>query len=261
MATPASHSMKPQPLDILWSDDDYVAVAKPAGLATIPGRAETDSVLERLGRQLNLPVTGTTDPRLRVVHRLDKETSGVLLFAKHSAAQRHASHQFQNNTITKEYLAIVRGRPQSDQGEIDEPLALHPQSRQHMIVTKHGRRARTEWKLEHRFRELALLRVFPKTGKTHQIRVHLKHIGLPLAIDPLYNPPPHGAQPGIFLSQFKRGYRLSKGEQERPLIDRLTLHAHRLRFQKLDGQPIEIEAPLPKDLRATLNMLQKYAMR
>src|SRR5215207_8340922 len=84
------------PLEILAQTDDWVAVLKPAGFATIPGRGETDSVLERLGRQLDLPSTGTADPRIRVVHRLDKDTSGVLLFAKNVATQRHLSHQFQN---------------------------------------------------------------------------------------------------------------------------------------------------------------------
>src|SRR3954471_22018706 len=124
-------------LPILFEDSDLVAVTKPPGLATIPGRGETDSVLESLGRQLNLPSAGTIDPRLRVVHRLDKDTSGVLLFAKHIDAQRHLSHQFQNNTIEKEYLALVTGRPQTDNGEIDAPLAPHPTSPKRMIVSKH----------------------------------------------------------------------------------------------------------------------------
>jgi 23S rRNA pseudouridine1911/1915/1917 synthase len=174
------------PLEILAETADWVAVAKPAGLATIPGRGETDSVLERLGRQLGLPSSGTEDPRLRVVHRLDKDTSGVLLFAKNTATQRYFSHQFQNNTVAKEYLAIVVGRPQQPEGEVDAPLGRHATDPKRMAVTKHGGRpARTGWKLEQTFRGYALLRCFPKTGKTHQIRVHLKHAGLPLAVDPL----------------------------------------------------------------------------
>ena len=110
-------------LTILHDDADIVAVFKPAGLATIPGRAETDSVLESIAAQLGLPCTGTADPRIRVVHRLDKDTSGVLLFAKHIDAQRHLSHQFQNNTIEKEYLALVIGRPPADDGDIDDFVA------------------------------------------------------------------------------------------------------------------------------------------
>ena len=248
-------------LEILAQTDDWVAVIKPAGLATIPGRGETDSVLERLGRQLNLPSTGTADPRIRVVHRLDKDTSGVLLFAKNRDAQRHFCHQFQNNTVEKEYLALVAGRPAQHEGEIDAPLARHPNSPQRMAVVKHGGRpARTGWRVKETFRDLTLLRVFPRTGKTHQIRVHLQSMGLPLAIDPLYNPPrDRGTPPGLRLSTFKHGYRPAAGEVERPLIERLTLHAERLRFDAPDGSRVEVLAPLPKDFRAALNMLRKYA--
>jgi RluA family pseudouridine synthase len=243
-------------LSILFDDPDLVAINKPAGLATIPGRAETTSAIEALGAQINLPSSGTVDPRVRLVHRLDKETSGVLLFAKNLPAQRHLSHQFQNNTIEKEYLALVAGRPKDDSGEIDAPLAPHPTSRIHMAVSKHGRRARTLWRIEQRFRDMALLRVFPKTGKTHQIRVHLAHIGLPLLIDPLYNP---RAAAGLLLSHFKRDYRPARDQDERPLIARLTLHAEKLRFEHPNTQRSELIAPIPKDLRAALNMLAKYA--
>ena len=249
-----------QTLDILAQTDDWVAVMKPAGLATIPGRGESDSVLEQLGRQLDLPSGGTADPRVRVVHRLDKDTSGVLLFAKHTAAQRHLSHQFQNNTIGKEYLALVAGRPKEQEGEVDAPLARHPTSPQRMAVVRHGGRpAKTAWRVEEAFRNFTLLRVFPKTGKTHQIRVHLQSIGLPLAIDPLYNAPRGGGgTPGLLLSTFKRGYRPAAGEVERPLIERLTLHAEKLRFVDVGGGDVRVEAPLPKDYRAALNMLRKY---
>ena len=218
-------------------------------------------MLERLAAQLNLPHRGTTDPRLRVVHRLDKETSGVLLFAKNIAAQRHLSHQFQNNAIAKEYVALVQGRPDGREGDIDAPLAPHPTSPQRMTVFKHGRPARTLWRVEETFRDFALLRCFPKTGKTHQIRVHLKHAGMPLAVDSLYNPSRDGAAPGVFLSQFKRGYRPTRGEDERPLIARLTLHAHRLTFSNVNGEHVTIEAELPKDMRATLNQLRRHSRR
>ncbi|MEA2711581.1 MAG: rRNA synthase [Phycisphaerales bacterium] len=242
-------------LEILYRDANLVAVFKPAGLATIPGRGESDSVLEQLGRQLNIPSTGQIDPRVRVVHRLDKETSGVLLFALNRPAQQHVSQQFQNNTVAKEYLALVRGRPTEKEGVVDVPLAPHPTSPRRMAVVKRGGRpTRTEWRLEESFRGFSLIRCYPKTGKTHQIRVHLAHLGLPLAIDPLYGSP----QP-VLLSQFKRGYRPSRGEVERPLIARLTLHAEKLRLLNLDGQPLEIIAAAPKDFRATLNQLRRHA--
>src|SRR5215204_5944514 len=138
----------PDALTILHRDDHLVAVFKPAGLATIPGRGETDSVLEQLGRQLNVPSSGTVDPRVRVVHRLDKDTSGVLLFAKHTAAQRHLSHQFQNNQVRKEYLALVAGRPTEDAGTVDARIDVHPANKRLMTVSKQGRPALTEWRVE-----------------------------------------------------------------------------------------------------------------
>jgi 23S rRNA pseudouridine1911/1915/1917 synthase len=240
-------------LEILFDDANVVAVNKPAGLATIPGRDESDSVLQMLARQLGLPSSGSTDPRLRVVHRLDKETSGILLFAKNLDAQRHLSHQFQNNTVAKEYLAIVQGHPKQESGQIDAPIAPHPTVKTRMAISMHGRRALTFWKLEQRFRDFSLLRCFPKTGKTHQIRVHLASIGVPLAVDPIYNQKA-GA---IFLSQIKRDYRASSREREKPLIERLTLHAERIRFCGVDGQQVEIIAAAPRDFRAACNQLAR----
>ncbi len=252
---------RPTPLPILWQQGSILAIDKPAGLAVIPGRDESESLIQRLAEQLNLQCSGTGDPRVRVVHRLDKDTSGVVLYATDVAAQRFLSHQFQNNTIIKEYLAIVAGRPSGDEGTVGGAIGPHPTSPKHMIVTKHGRPALTNWKVEGRYGDWALLRVFPKTGKTHQIRVHMKSLGLPLAVDPLYNPPRDGATPGLWLSQFKRDYRPTRGEAERPLIARLTLHAHRLTFQTPQGQTVTIESEPPKDFRATVNQLNRHARR
>jgi RluA family pseudouridine synthase len=249
--------MRREGLGIVFEDERLIAVAKPPNLATIPGRREEDSVIEALSRQIGLPCRGTADPRLRLVHRLDKETSGVLLMAKDIDAQRHISHQFQNNAVEKEYLAIVYGRTNEDDGEIDAPIAPHPTSRDRMYVTKHGRPARTLWRVERRMKRLTLLRCFPKTGRTHQIRVHLKHIGLPLAVDSLYNPGRPGEPAGIFLSHYKRDYRPTAGEEERPLIGRLTLHAERLSFVHPNGQRMTLECQPPKDFRAAVNQLSK----
>jgi 23S rRNA pseudouridine1911/1915/1917 synthase len=242
-------------LALLWQNQNFVAIAKPSGLASIPGRGEKTSAFPELAKQLNLPHRGETDPRLRLVHRIDKDTSGLLLFAKNREAQRHISHQFQNNQVNKEYLALVAGRPDSDEGEIDSPIARHPAKPTLMAVSKHGRPARTQWRIEERLGPYTLLRVYPKTGKTHQIRVHLKSIHLPLAIDLLYNP---AAPPALMLSSFKRNYQRTS-EPERPLIARLTLHAEKLAFKNLDGSPIELTAPLPKDFRATLAQLRKHS--
>lgn len=247
-------------LELLYDDPHLVAVDKPAGLATIPGRAETTCAQYILAAQLKLPFKGEADPRIRVVHRLDKDTSGVLLFAKDIETQRHISHQFQNNAVQKEYLALVHGRPQADEGEIDAPIGVDRKRPDHMCVDRKGRPARTLWKVEETFRGLTLIRCFPKTGKTHQIRVHLLSIGHPLAIDPLYGPPPEeGKEPGLFLSQYKKGYRLGRFQEERPLMSRLTLHAERIAFDHPEKGPMQVASPLPKDFRAMLNMLRKYA--
>jgi RluA family pseudouridine synthase len=247
------------PLDILYDDDQLVAINKPAGLASIPGRGESTSVIEALAGQLKLPCSGDIDPRLRMVHRLDKGTSGVLLLAKTRAAQRHLCQQFLNHAAAKEYLAIVAGRPAQSAGEIDAPLMRHPTSPQRMAIGKQGRPARTRWRLEQPLGPLSLLRVFPKTGKTHQIRVHLQSIGLPLAIDPLYNP--KSLPTGLYLSQFKRDYRPTRGQQEHPLINRLTLHAEKLTFIHPQGREMTITAPPPKDFRATVKQLARHGSR
>ncbi|MCC6239661.1 MAG: RluA family pseudouridine synthase [Phycisphaerales bacterium] len=245
-------------LRIILEDGLLVAVEKPAGLATIPGRGESDSVIQKLARQIGLPASGQADPRLRLVHRLDKETSGILLLAKTIDAQRWLSQQFQNNTIQKQYLALVSGKPSSNQGQIDLPLAVDPLNRKKMAIVKKGRPALTLWQVEQIYRHGALLRVFPRTGKTHQIRVHLKAIGHPLMVDALYHPLPP-AQRGIWLSHFKRGYRTKTDQPERPLIDRLTLHAEQLSFVHPDGREIQLHCQPPKDFRSAVSALEKFA--
>lgn len=230
--------------DILWQDAHLVAVAKPAGLATVPGRGEESSVLEQMAG-------------CRIVHRLDKETSGVLLLAKDAEAQAHIGRQFFRREISKEYLALVAGTPVEESGHIDAPVGTHPVRKKLMAIVRNGKPAVTDWKVEKRLGPFTLIKCFPRTGRRHQIRVHLKSIGLPLAVDPDYNRPRPGEPAGIFLSRFKRNYHGK--DQERPLIGRLTLHALRLAFCDLEGKEIVVECEPPKDFRAVLAALGKYA--
>jgi len=247
-------------IPIIFEDQQIVVINKPAGLASIPGRGEKTSVVELIAAQTNLPFTGNTDPRIRVVHRLDKDTSGVLVFAKTIEVQRCLSHQFQNNLAGKKYLALVVGKPLDKEGEINAPLEADRRRPGAMKVFKRGKPAKTHWRVEKTYRGLSLLRVFPKSGKTHQIRVHLQYLGHPLAVDSLYGPPPDEQGPGIFLSRFKKKYQLGKYQQERPLISRLTLHAESLEIELPDGKRQLFTAPLPKDFLATIRMLDKYAL-
>jgi 23S rRNA pseudouridine1911/1915/1917 synthase len=233
-------------LSILWEDAHFVAVSKPAGLATVPGRGEPGSVREQM-------------PACRIVHRLDKDTSGVLLMAKDAAAQAHIGRQFYRRQVQKEYLALVSGSPTEDSGLIDAPIGPHPFKKKRMAIVKNAKPAQTRWEVAQRLGPLTLLRCFPRTGRRHQIRVHLKSIGLPLAIDPIYHRTPPEKPVGIFLSHFKRNYH---GKQdERPLIGRLTLHALRLTFADMEGKSVIIECQPPKDFRAVINALTKWAKK
>jgi 23S rRNA pseudouridine1911/1915/1917 synthase len=251
-------------LEILHEDDSVVAINKPAGVASVPSAGEELVASRLIGQQVGLPSRGDIDRRIRPVHRIDKDTSGVLLFAKSRSAQQFFSHQFQNNQVEKVYHAIVAGEARDREGTIDAPMGRHPRDPIKMQVDPRGKPAVTFWKLLQRFRRHALIEARPRTGKTHQIRVHLSSIGLPLAIDPLYGRPPvkprvAGAEVGIYLSTFKRDYNARPDGQERPLIARLTLHASELKLKQPDGTELHLIAPQPKDFRAAVNMLSKYS--
>lgn len=265
---------KPDRLEILHDDADLVAINKPAGVASVPGAGEAKVASKLLGTQLDLPFKGDADPRIRPVHRIDMDTSGVLLFAKHRAAQQAISEQFQNRTVLKTYLALVVGMPTEMTGEVDAPMRRNPSEPIRMEIHRVGKPAVTRWKLLQRFRGFSLLEVSPLTGRTHQIRVHLTSVGHPLVVDPLYGTrirPAHLNQSrtrdadeeeravGLYLSAFKRGYRPPGSDVERPLIARLSLHAQKLSLIHPKGSPLSLVAEPPKDLRAALNALTKYA--
>lgn len=236
----------PVRIDILLDDPALLAVNKPADVLTIPGRQGGESICDLLARA---GVPG----ELRLVHRLDRGTSGVLLLARDVDAQRALSEQFQHRRVDKTYLALVRGAPDDDEGLIDAPLARDPDSPIRMVVhAKLGKRSVTRWQVIERFGGIALVRCHPLTGRQHQIRVHLAHVGMPLLVDGLY-----GQSDTFFLSSVKMGYKRG-GDEERPLMARLTLHAESVALaHPRSGEPLRIEAPLPKDFRATVAQLRK----
>jgi 23S rRNA pseudouridine1911/1915/1917 synthase len=235
-------------IDILFEDDWLLIVNKPAGVLTIPGRQGGESIREVLQRQTGKEQT------FRLVHRLDRGTSGALVLAKTVEAQRGVSDQFFHHKVEKQYLAIVRGSPEDESGLIHAAIGPHPRVVGKMRVSeKEGKPAQTRWRVLERFGLAALVRCFPLTGRQHQIRVHMALLGFPLLVDPLY-----GGGEGLYLSQIKGNYRASAGHDERPLIGRLTLHAESIQFaHPSTGRTVRIEAPQPKDFRAALTQLRK----
>jgi len=190
---------------------------------------------------------------LRLVHRLDKETSGLILFAKDLKSQRSVSRQFETHEIQKYYFAIVDGEVKKSSGKINYPLEEDPKRPgKTRVVKKKGKLSVTHYEVNERFQQFTLLRVSPLSGRTHQVRVHMAEMGHPLAVDPLY-----GRRSELYLSELKPNYKRKK-EGERPLIGRLTLHAGALQFKNLDDREITLEAPLPKDFEITLKYLRKF---
>ena len=233
-------------IEILHVDNDLLAVNKPAGLATIPGRGQETSLVELL--------RGTGfGPEIRLVHRIDVDTSGVVVLARTLSGQRALVRAFARREVDKEYWAIVAGKPDADWGVIDAPIGVHPRRKERMRVQKDGRPAVTEWELLESWLGYSLLRCRPLTGRRHQIRVHLAHAGMPLAVDPLY-----GGGAGVYLSRLKADYKPSRTHPEYPLIGRVSLHARAVRLRHPGtGEMIEVTAEPPKDFRAVINQLRR----
>ena len=234
----------PAGLTLLYEDESVLAVDKPANLAVHPsGRHLTDTLIQRVharyaaGGELAAPV--------RLCHRLDRETSGVVLVAKGERAHRDLSKQFARRQIEKEYLAIVRGNPLEDSGVIELPLGSAHAGRVHLkiVVREDGSPSRTDWRVVERRSDVALLACLPLTGRQHQIRVHLAAIGHPIVGDKLY-----GADDELFL----RGARQELRAEDLSLLhlERQALHSHRLAWRSpVSGERTEVTSPLPADLR------------
>lgn len=233
--------------DILFENDDYIILNKASGLLSIPDHYGNPNNLSGLLKKKY--------GEIFIVHRIDKDTSGCIVFAKNSVAHKHASIAFENHEVHKEYLAIAHGVSREVQGTIEEKLMPHP-SKQHQVVVnnRYGKEAITQYKVEEQFKNYSLFSCNIQTGRMHQIRVHLQHIGHPILCDPFYS-----SSGEFFISSIKRKYNLAKDdENEQPLLRRLALHAFRLSFTDEKGNRIKAEAPLFKDMRATLQQLRKW---
>ncbi len=234
---------------VIYADEALLVVDKPAGLLTIADRFGSAHNLHRiLEREWG---------KLWVVHRLDRETSGVLCFARTEEAHRHLSLQFEHHTADKFYLALLDGVVPDEEGEIDKSIGPHPSIAGKMIITPHGKPSLTFYRVLERFEHFTLVEALLKTGRTHQLRVHFQGIGYPLAIDALY-----GHRSAFFLSEVKgRNYRKGKfSDEERPLMARTSLHAFRLRIEHPHtGQHLEFRSELPKDFSAVLQQLRKWS--
>ncbi len=238
-------------LDILFQDEHLAAINKPPGMVVHPARGHWSGTLTCAlafhFKQLS-SLGGATRPG--VVHRLDRDTSGVILVAKTDAAHAGLATQFESRTLEKEYLSIVRGVPDRDRDVIEKPIGRHPYQREKMAIREHhstSREARTFYEVLERFSRHALVRVSPKTGRTHQIRVHMAHIGCPVLCDRLY----------AGHAQTTSGELLSGREEGELILNRQALHAWRISLRHpVSGDPLQLEAPLPTDMERVLEVLR-----
>jgi 23S rRNA pseudouridine1911/1915/1917 synthase len=230
---------------ILEEDEQLVAINKPSGLLTIPDREGKDVSLKQ--------VLKNRYGEIFTVHRLDKDTSGVVVFAKNEGSHKQLSQLFEERETIKVYNGFVLGSPVQKSGTINEPIAEHPVKKGLMTVYKKGKESITEYEVLDNFKMYSWMQFRILTGRTHQIRVHLKHLGHPIVCDQLY-----GDGKPVFVSSIKRKkFNLSKNvEEEKPILSRLALHASQLKFE-LNNKTYELEAELPKDLRALLQQLRK----
>jgi 23S rRNA pseudouridine955/2504/2580 synthase/23S rRNA pseudouridine1911/1915/1917 synthase len=193
--------------------------------------------------------------QMYVVHRLDRDTSGVICMAKNETSHKYLSKLFQEHEVGKFYAGLVIGRVVPESGSIESPIAEHPTIKGKMIAARKGKASLTDYRVVEQWPLYSLVQFQIHTGRTHQIRVHMQSIGHPIVCDELY-----GDGKPFMLSAIKRKYKLSdKEESERPLLNRLALHAYRLIFYKEDGTEVMAEAPLPKDIAACVNQLNKWA--
>lgn len=231
-------------LDIIFENEQFIAINKPSGLLSIPDRLGQEiSVKDLLKQKLGSIYT---------VHRLDRDTSGVIVFAKTEEAHKELSQLFEGREMEKYYVGLVYGQMMNSSGSIDAPIMEHPGKTTKMMTHAKGKPSLTDYEVLESFRLYSWVQFRIHTGRTHQIRVHMQHIGHSIVCDEIYG----DAKP-VLLSSLKKNFKLAKiAEEEKPILSRLALHSYRLKFT-LGGETFELEAPLPKDLRAVLQQLRK----
>jgi 23S rRNA pseudouridine1911/1915/1917 synthase len=242
-------SLKPEalPLSILFEDPSIIVINKPAGMVVHPAAGNLSGTLVNALLYHCKDLSGINGViRPGIVHRLDKDTSGIMVVAKEDQSYHHLSRQFKNRTVQKVYLAIAYGQFDRDEGIIDAAIGRHPSERKRMSTrAKKGRAAVTRWRVVEQLRGFSLLEILPQTGRTHQIRVHLTSIGHPILGDPVY------------------GRKNKEGAIQDPLLKecvkrmgRQALHARRLGFiHPRNGERVEFVAPIPDDMKEVLECL------
>jgi 23S rRNA pseudouridine1911/1915/1917 synthase len=252
------------PLTILHEDDAIVVVDKPAGMIVHPAKGHWEGTLASALAHHFGALSGRGGPtRPGIVHRLDRDTSGVIVVAKNDQAHDALAAQFKSRQVDKEYLAIVVGVPDRDRDVIDEPIGNHPTQREKKAIRRHdagAREAATEYEVIERFSGYAFVRARPRTGRTHQIRLHLAHIGCPVLCDRLYGGRAKIAELELIpRDEIGHDERRTSHTAEVLLLDRQALHAHRLAFtHPATGERMQFEAPLPVDIVRTLAALRRW---
>ena len=229
---------------IIMEDENLVAINKPSGVLTIADREGNISLKTFLQQAYG---------EIFTVHRLDRDTSGIVVFARNEATHKQLSQLFESRNIEKYYLGLVHGKLLEPSGTIDAGIMEHPVKKGSMVINKKGKASITDYEVQEAFGPYSLLKFQIHTGRTHQIRVHMKHIDHPIVCDEVY-----GDGKPILISSIKKNYNLSKKEdEEKPILSRLALHSWKLIFS-LNKKKYELEAEMPKDMRAVINQLRKH---
>ena len=250
---PPPSQLEPEPLslDVVFEDDHLIVINKPPGLVVHPATSHrTSTLVHGLLSHCNHLADLGGPLRPGIVHRLDKDTSGIIVVAKENSTYRHLSRQFKEKLVYKEYSALVYGRLRQSSGQFNDPIRRHPKNRKKMGIIAGGREASTFWWLELLFGEVSLVKVVIKTGRTHQIRVHFAHAHHPVVGDATY-----GGQKRVKSVQNPlMRTRLSK-------VKRQMLHARRLALEHpATGEKLDLSAPLPEDMSDLLEFLRKYGI-